>query len=106
MGLVGRALEHGFRGVGIPCQVNHLASMLQIHLGANELTFETAQGYDLRVLELFYLALINQGVMLSLPTSNHIYFSFIHSEKDFEFVREKISYVFELYGFDTLSSLN
>ena len=103
-GLVGKALEEGFREVGIPCQVNHLASMLQIHVGANELSFETAQGQDARVLELFYLALINQGVMLSLPTSNHIYFSFAHSDKDFEFIRDKISYVFELYDFGSLSN--
>ena len=78
--------------------------MLQIHVGANELSFETAQGQDARVLELFYLALINQGVMLSLPTSNHIYFSFAHSDKDFEFIRDKISYVFELYDFGSLSN--
>lgn len=103
-GLVGAALEEGFRGVGIPCQVNHLASMLQIHLGANELSFATAQTQDIRLLELFYLALINQGVMLSLPTANHIYFSFAHSDKDIQFIKDKISYVFEHYGFGSLSS--
>lgn len=103
-GLVRRALEEGFHEAGIPCQVNHLASMLQIHLGANDYSFETSQGQDTRVLQLFYLALINQGVILSLPTSNHIYFSFAHSGKDFEFIRDKISYVFNLYGFGSLST--
>jgi glutamate-1-semialdehyde 2,1-aminomutase len=103
-GSIRKWLKDGFSEAGIPCQVNHLASMLQIHLGADELNFETAQGYDPQVLELFYLALINQGVMLSLPTSNHIYFSFAHSDNDFQFVRDKISYVFELYGFSSLSA--
>jgi glutamate-1-semialdehyde aminotransferase len=103
-GLVRRALEEGFHKSGIPCQVNHLASMLQIHLGANYCSFETSQGQDTRVLQLFYLALINQGVMLSLPTSNHIYFSFAHSDRDFELIRHKIRHVFELYGFGSLSA--
>ena len=102
-GQIGKTLQETFRGAGIACQVNHLASMLQIHLGANELSFETAQGYDMQLLELFYLALINEGVMLSLPTSNHIYFSFAHSERDFEFIRRKIVDVFTIYGFDALA---
>jgi glutamate-1-semialdehyde aminotransferase len=78
--------------------------MLQIHLGGNELNFETAQGHDTQLLELFYLALINEGVMLSLPTSNHIYFSFAHSEQDFEIISNKIGEVFTRYGFDSLGN--
>jgi glutamate-1-semialdehyde 2,1-aminomutase len=101
-GVVGKALEEQLRAAGMPCQVNHLASMLQIHLGADELSFETAQGTDTKLLELFYLALINQGVMLSLPTSNHIYFSFAHSDEDIQFIRDNISYVLEHYRFDSL----
>jgi glutamate-1-semialdehyde 2,1-aminomutase len=96
---VAETLELGFRGAGIPCQINHLASMLQIHLGGDELTFETANADEAGPLELFYLALINQGVMLSLPTSNHIYFSFAHSKEDFEFIKAQIRYVFEHYEF-------
>ncbi|MEE4661790.1 MAG: aminotransferase class III-fold pyridoxal phosphate-dependent enzyme, partial [Halieaceae bacterium] len=87
---IAQALEQGFRGAGIPCQINHLASMLQIHLGGNEVTFETAKADDTGLLELFYLALINQGVMLSLPTSNHIYFSFAHTKEDFDLIKTKI----------------
>ena len=102
-GRIGQTLEKTFRDAGIACQVNHLASMLQIHLGGNELSFETAQGYDTQLLELFYLALINEGVMLSLPTSNHIYFSFAHSEQDFEFIRRKIADVFTIYGFSAVA---
>ena len=103
-GRIGQTLEKTFRGAGIACQVNHLASMLQIHLGGNELNFETAQGHDTQLLELFYLALINEGVMLSLPTSNHIYFSFAHSEEDFEIISNKIGEVFTRYGFDSLGN--
>jgi glutamate-1-semialdehyde aminotransferase len=102
-GHIGQTLEKTFRGAGIACQVNHLASMLQIHLGGNELNFETAQGHDTELLELFYLALINEGVMLSLPTSNHIYFSFAHSEEDFDVIEQKIGDAFKLYGFDALA---
>jgi glutamate-1-semialdehyde aminotransferase len=96
---IAQVLEQGFRGAGIPCQINHLASMLQIHLGGNEVTFETAKGDDTGLLELFYLALINQGVMLSLPTSNHIYFSFAHTKEDFDLIKTKIGAVFEHYDF-------
>ena len=103
-GRIGQTLEKTFRGAGIACQVNHLASMLQIHLGGNDLSFETARGDDTQLLELFYLALINEGVMLSLPTSNHIYFSFAHSEQDFEFISKKIGEVFTSYGFDSLGN--
>lgn len=97
-------LEHNFNVAGMPCQVNQLASMLQIHLGGRNLTFTTSQGQDLRVLELFYLALINEGVMLSLPTSNHIYFSFAHSRPDFELIWKTIERVFERYRFDSLAT--
>ena len=103
-GQIGQTLQEVFRSAGIACQVNHLASMLQIHLGGNELNFETAQGHDTQLLELFYLALINEGVMLSLPTSNHIYFSFAHSEQDFEIISNKIGEVFTRYGFDSLGN--
>jgi glutamate-1-semialdehyde 2,1-aminomutase len=101
--LVKDTLEQEFRGAGLLCQVNQLASMLQIHLGADTMNFETAQRQDARVLELFYLALINHGVMLSLPTSNHIYFSFAHSDEDIEVVRQAIRRVFETYDFGALA---
>lgn len=96
-------LEHEFRRAGFACQVNQLASMLQIHLGANEMCFETSRGHDGRLLELFYLAMLNQGVLLSLPTSNHIYFSFAHTDQDIEAVLRAIRQAFDTYGFASLA---
>lgn len=102
-GHVGSVIEVVFRNAGIPCQVNHLASMLQIHIGGNELNFETATSDYADLIALFYLALINEGVLLSLPTSNHVYFSFAHSAEDFRLIENKIHAAFLTYGFDSLA---
>lgn len=73
-----------FSDHGLAIRANRLGSMMQLFQTEKAVTFETAAGLDASVIELFYLALINHGVLLSLPTSNHIYFSFAHSEHDFE----------------------
>lgn len=96
---VGEVIQQHFRSAGFPCQVNQLASMLQIHLGANEMSFSSVQGRDARMLELFYLALINHGVLLSLPTSNHVYLSFLHTDDDIEIMTQTIAHVFDRYDF-------
>jgi glutamate-1-semialdehyde 2,1-aminomutase len=102
-GATKKALEEGFRAVGFRCQVNHLASMLQIHLGCDEYSLETATSALAPVLELFYLAMINEGVMLSLPTANHIYLSFAHSDEEIAQISQKIDYVLNHYEFSALA---
>ncbi len=77
-------LTASFAAADIPCHVNHSASMLQIFLTARRPGFLAYSAVDTALLDLFYLALMTRGVMLSLPTSNHIYLSFAHADADFD----------------------
>lgn len=76
-------LTASFAKAGIPCHVNQLASMLQLFLTSQKAGFVAYSTLDQTALDLFYLALLTRGVMLSLPTSNHVYLSFAHSDADF-----------------------
>lgn len=102
-----QGLIESFARQGIGCQVNQIASMLQIYLSSDPVTsdpvtFETCQGLNNSALELFYLALINEGIFLSIPTSNHIYLSFAHSDDDLECILQKVDLVLEKYPFKSL----
>ena len=44
-------------------------------------------------------AMINEGVFLSVPTSNHIYMSFAHSDDDFEQILTTTETVLNKYEF-------
>jgi hypothetical protein len=46
--------------------------------------------------------MINEGILLSLPTSNHIYLSFAHSDDDIAQILEKIETVLDHHDFRTL----
>jgi glutamate-1-semialdehyde 2,1-aminomutase len=89
------AFEH--RGMG--CQVNHLASMLQIFFTRETVDFNSAQALDMSAVQLFYNALINEGIMLSLPTQNHIYLSFAHTDEDIDKILKKVETVLDRYDF-------
>jgi glutamate-1-semialdehyde 2,1-aminomutase len=91
-----------FRKRNIFCQVNHIASMLQIYIASQTVSFETCQGLDMSAVQLFYHALINEGVLLSLPRSNHIYLSFAHSDEDIDLILEKIEIVLSRYDFESV----
>lgn len=82
----GRRLAEGlraaFRSAGVPAHVNQLGPMLQLFFTDREATFETCAAAASWPLALFYLDMINEGVLLSLPTSNHIYLSFAHDDDD------------------------
>ncbi len=93
-------IEAAFAKRSIHCQVNHLASMLQLFITPNPVTFESSQGLNFAAEQLFYHALINEGVLLSLPTSNHIYLSFAHTDSDIDFILDKIEDIFERYAFE------
>jgi len=77
------SLLQTFKDAGIGLHVNSLASMMQLYITDQSPSFENYTGLSTELLELLYLALINEGVMLSLPTSNHVYFSFAHTGEDF-----------------------
>lgn len=88
-----------FASHGIDVHVNRLCSMMQLFLTDRAPGFEAFHGIDSSLLDLVYLALINEGVMLSLPTSNHIYFSFAHTQADFDEIGAALDRVLRKYPF-------
>jgi glutamate-1-semialdehyde 2,1-aminomutase len=102
----GERLADGIRGAfrarEVPVHVNQLGSMLQLFVTSEPPGFERYSALDTRPLALFYLALINEGILLSLPTSNHIYLSFAHSDADVDATVDKVRAVL---GSDELCTL-
>lgn len=92
-------LRQAFRRHGIGLHTNRICSMMQLFLSDQKPGFEAYAGLDTELLELFYLALINEGVLLSLPTSNHIYFSFVHEQSDFEEISHAVNSALKKYPF-------
>lgn len=92
-------LTAAFRTRGVPFHANQHGPMLQIFLSDAEPRFETFMGLPSGPVQSFYLALINEGVLLSLPTSNHIYLSFMHTDADIDLVLEKTSLVLDRHDF-------
>jgi glutamate-1-semialdehyde 2,1-aminomutase len=93
------SLLQTFGDAGIGLHVNSLASMMQLYLTDETPSFENYIGLSTELLELLYLALINEGVMLSLPTSNHVYFSFAHTSEDFTKIENAARAVLGKYPF-------
>lgn len=93
------SLLQTFNNAGIGLHVNSLASMMQLYLTDEAPSFENYIGLSTELLELLYLALINEGVMLSLPTSNHVYFSFAHTGEDFTQIEYAARAVLGKYAF-------
>lgn len=92
-------LRLAFRRHGVPCHVNQLGPMLQLFLSDAAPTFENLIDSDREALALFFLAMINEGVILTLPTSGHIYLSFAHSAEDIEQIIDKANLVLDKYDF-------
>jgi glutamate-1-semialdehyde 2,1-aminomutase len=98
------AIRAGFRARALPCHVNQLGPMLQLCLSDAEPSFEAFSRVSSAPLTLFYTALINEGILLSLPTSNHIYLSFAHSDDDIDRIIEKTATVLDRYDFSAVIS--
>ena len=96
-------IRQAFKKRNIPCHVNQLGPMLQIFLSAEKPAFENYIGLDPEVLSLFFLALINEGVILTLPTSGHIYLSFAHTHEDIDEIIRKVNLVLDKYDFSSLT---
>lgn len=95
-------IREAFAARGLPCHVNQLGPMLQLFLSDAKPDFATFSKLDPAPLALFYLALINEGVLLSLPTSNHVYLSFAHTRADVDFILEKVATVLDTHDFAPL----
>lgn len=97
--LLAAGITASFARVGIPCHVNQLASMLQLFLTSQKPAFIAYSALNQTVLDLYYLALLTRGVMLSLPTSNHVYLSFAHTDADFASILAASDDVLSSYPF-------
>ena len=98
-----QGIRQAFQTRNIPCHVNQLGPMLQIFLSAEKPTFENFINLDTEVLSLFFLALINEGVILTLPTSGHTYLSFAHTREDIDEIIRKVNLVLDKYDFSSLT---
>jgi glutamate-1-semialdehyde aminotransferase len=83
----------------MPLHINRMGSMMQLFLTDAPASFERYATVGTELLELFYLALLCRGVMLSLPTSNHIYFSLAHGDADFAEIAAAAADVLDAYPF-------
>ncbi|MFD0847247.1 aspartate aminotransferase family protein [Sphingosinicella xenopeptidilytica] len=92
-------LVSAFAAHGIPLHINRMASMMQLFITDAPASFTRYAELRTDLIELFYLALINHGVMLSLPTSNHVYFSFAQQAADFAAIAEAVTTVLQTYPF-------
>lgn len=97
-----RGLCAAFTARGVACHINQLGPMLQIFLTGEPASFVRYASVPTGTLALFYLALINAGVLLSLPTSNHIYLSFAHTEADIDCVLAATRKVLDQHDFASL----
>lgn len=100
--MLAEGIRQAFQKRNIPCHVNQLGPMLQIFLSAEEPAFENYIALDPQILSLFFLALINEGVILTLPTSGHIYLSFAHTHEDIDEIIQKVNLVLDKYDFSSL----
>ena len=93
-----RQIEQTFEGHGVSCHVNQLGALLQLVVTEETPTFQNFFSIDRSALTVFFHALINAGVFLTVPTSDHVYLSFAHGDDDVTQVLQTIDGVFERYG--------
>jgi glutamate-1-semialdehyde 2,1-aminomutase len=84
---------------GVPFHANQHGPMLQLFFSRTAPSFEAFAALPSGPMQSFYLALINEGALLSLPTSNHIYLSFAHTEADIDFIVDKAAAVLDRHDF-------
>ena len=101
-----KGLISAFSEANIPCKINQVGSMLQIFISPRKIDFFNLDKRFNFIIELFYLALINQNILLSLPTSNHIYLSFMHSDRELAKIIRTTKYVLNHYNFHELNLNN
>ncbi|MFX0194658.1 MAG: aspartate aminotransferase family protein [Candidatus Hodarchaeota archaeon] len=97
-----KAIELSFKERGIGCHVNQLGPSLKIFLTNLEPSFETYSKLDRSVLYLFFLSQINEGIILSWPSSGGIFLSFAHTDEDIEKIIEAVNISLENYKFEEI----
>lgn len=93
------AIESAFRKRDIPCNVNNLGPSLKIFLTDLEPSFDNYCNLDKRLLYLFFLSMLIDGVLLSAPNSGSIFLSFAHTEEDLERIIRGVNSVLDKNNF-------
>ncbi|MBT6241810.1 MAG: aminotransferase class III-fold pyridoxal phosphate-dependent enzyme [Rhodospirillaceae bacterium] len=91
-----------FHECGVPCYSNQWGPLLRFVLSDGEASFKAHQKVDKSALSLFIMALMTEGVLLSMPTSGATYLSFAHTEADIDTIIEKTELVLRKYKFAEL----
>jgi len=89
---------------GVPCHANRLGSMVQLFQSDAAPDFAHYATLDRTLVRHLYLALLVEGSMLSLPSSDHVYLSFAHSDADVDLVLAAAGRCFERYELAALAA--
>jgi glutamate-1-semialdehyde 2,1-aminomutase len=71
-------IQYALRAIGVPAAFNVLGPMAQMFVPESPPHGHIAGADDVALRATVLLALVNYGLMLSLPSSNHVYLSFAH----------------------------
>jgi len=77
-------IEMAFKQREIPLHVNMLGPSLKLFFTDLEPSFDVYCSLDKSILQLFFVSLINEGVVLSWPSSGSVFLSFAHTDEDIE----------------------
>jgi glutamate-1-semialdehyde 2,1-aminomutase len=93
------AIRDIFRHRGIPCQVNIVGSFFRIHFTDEDPTFDTVCRIDKRLIYLFAVALMAEGVLLCAPSSGSSFLSFAHTDEDVAKILEAVNVTLDKFDF-------
>jgi len=92
------AIEAAFKERGMRCHVNRLGPSLKIFLTDLEPSFEAYCKLDKTNLFLFLLSLVNEGVILSWPSSGSVFLSFAHTDEDIQTIIKAVNTSLDKYN--------
>ena len=101
-GNLAEGLVSVFAKYGIRCHVNRWNSLLSIYLSEHDSSIRACQESDNRVLSLFLLGLLNEGVFL-IPTAANIFLSFAHTQDDVSDILAATETVLDKYRFEEVA---
>ena len=93
------ALLAAFEDHGIAVRVNRVRSLLQCFVTAPGSPGERDAALNRALLHPLHLALVNEGVILALPGSDHSFFSFVHDQAAFDEIADSVRNVLGKYPF-------
>ena len=96
-----QALRAAFAEHGIGIRVNRICSLMQLFMTDDNGSAPPGERHPgLRgILEAVHLALINEGVILALPGSDHSFFSFLHDQEACDEIAGAVGTVLGKYPF-------